>query len=48
MKITCFAKKVAKLEGKKESISIAQILEVIKIINGLVGGELYKIIRKMK
>jgi len=48
MKITDFAKKVAKLEGKKKEISIAQISEVLKVINTLFAGEFYKLIRKMK
>jgi hypothetical protein len=47
MKVTDFAVKVAKREGGKKNLSIAQIKEVLKIINGLFGGEFYKVIRKM-
>ena len=48
MKVTDFAVKVAELEGKKVSISIAQISEVLKIINKLTGGVLYAVIKLMK
>jgi hypothetical protein len=45
MKITRFAVLVSLLEGKKKSISIAQIKEVLRIANVLLGGLLYKLIR---
>ena len=48
MNINDFAVKVAKLEGGKKSINIAQIKEVLKIVNQLLAGELYKLIRKIK
>ena len=48
MKITKFFDKVTKIEGKKVSVNRAQIGEVAKIINNLLDGELYKIIRKLK
>lgn len=48
MKINKFAVAVTELEGKKQSISIAQVLEVLKIVNKLTCGEFYKMIRKMK
>ena len=47
MKITDFAVKVTKFEGKKKETNIAQIKEVLKVTNKLTDGELYKIIRKM-
>lgn len=47
MKVTDFAKKVTVREGKKKSQSIAQISEVLKIVNDLTHGILYKIIRLM-
>lgn len=47
MKITEFAKKVCELEGKKQSISIAQVMEVLKIINKIFGGRFYDVIRSM-
>ena len=45
MKITAFAKKVAKLEAKKREVNIAQIMEILCVINKLTSGELYRIIR---
>ena len=47
MNINDFSKKVTKLEGGKISISIAQVKEVLKIVNGLLKGGLYKLIRKI-
>lgn len=48
MKINKFAVIVAEHEGKKISISIAQILEVLKIVNKLTCGEFYRMVRKIK
>ena len=48
MNINDFAVKVTKKEGGKKSISIAQVKEVLKIVNDLLKGELYKLIRKIK
>jgi hypothetical protein len=45
MKITDFAVEVTNLEGKKKQVDIAQVKEVLKVINILTYGELYKIIR---
>jgi len=47
MKITDFSVKVARMEKGKKQISIAQIKEVLKIINYLLGGSVYKQIRNM-
>lgn len=47
MKITDFSKKVSLQEGKKKNVDIAQISEIIKIANELLGGQLYTAIRKM-
>ena len=44
--INRFAVKVAELEGGKKSANIAEIKEILKIVNYLVDGELYKIIKK--
>ena len=46
MLITDFAIKVAKIEGKKKEVSIAQIKEILKCINQLTNKEFYKLIRK--
>ena len=48
MTINEFAKKVTLKEGGKTSISIAQVKEVLKIVNDLTGGALYAIIKLMK
>jgi hypothetical protein len=45
MDITKFARKVAKLEGGANEVNIAQISEILKVINGLLGGVLYAIIK---
>ena len=47
MNINEFARKVTLKEGLKKSISIAQVKEVLKIVNKVLGGELYKFIRKV-
>lgn len=44
MSINDFAAKVTKTEGLRQSISIAQVKEVLKIINRMTSGMLYKII----
>lgn len=46
MKVTTFSEKVAQEEGKKKALSIAQIKEVLKVANKLLGGKLYSIIRE--
>ena len=47
MTINNFARLVCLKEGLKVQISIAQVMEVLKIVNGLLGGLLYRWIRKM-
>lgn len=46
MTINDFAVCVTRKEGKKKSISVAQVKEVIRIINQMLDGEVYRIIRK--
>jgi len=48
MNINDFAVKVAKKEGGKKSVNIAQIKEILKVVNVLLKGEFYKLIRKIK
>jgi hypothetical protein len=48
MKVTKFAKKITEKEGKKVNLPIAQVLEVLAVINRLTGGVMYGIIRLMK
>lgn len=45
MKVTDFAKEVTLHEGNKKSLSIAQVAEVLKIVDNLTEGSLYKTIR---
>lgn len=45
MKVSDFSVLVAKIEGKKKQVSIAQIKEILKIINDLLGGDVYKSIK---
>ena len=45
MTITKFTQLIAQKEGKKIQVSIAQIAEILKIINKLLGGALYSLIR---
>lgn len=46
MTVKEFARQVTLKEGGKISISIAQVLEVLKIVNTMLGGKLYKAIRE--
>ena len=48
MNINNFARKVTMLEGGKKSISIAQVKEVLRIVNQMTGGVLYAVIKLMK
>lgn len=45
MTIIKFAQLVSKKEGKKIQVNIAQILEILRIIDNLLGGVLYSLIR---
>lgn len=45
MKITEFARKVAKLEAGKSEVNIAQISEILNVINKLTDGLFYAVIR---
>jgi len=46
--INKFAQKVARLEGGKKQINIAQIKEVLSIVDKLTDGVLYKVIRFLR
>ena len=48
MKLTTLAEIVARLEGKKRPISIAQIKEVLACINEATYGDFYKWVRKQE
>lgn len=45
MTVNKFAILVSKDEGLKKQVNIAQIKEVLKVVNNLLGGALYKFIR---
>ncbi len=45
MKITDFNKLITDFEGKKKSIDIAQVSEIMKIVNFVTEGFLYRIIK---
>ena len=47
MKVTDFAKEVTVHEGLKKEINIAQILEILRVVNQLTDGTLYYKIRSM-
>lgn len=47
MKITDFAKRVALKERGKKEVNIAQIAEILKVINTLTKGVLYAAIKLM-
>lgn len=47
MKITEFNKLVCEREGQKEELSIAQVAEVMKIVDELTNGVLYNVIELM-
>jgi uncharacterized protein (DUF2267 family) len=46
MKVDKFSQEVAKKEGLKKQVNIAQIKEVLKVINELLDKQLYKLIRE--
>ena len=46
MKVTDFAVFVSELEGKKKEVSIGQIKEILKVVNVLLEGDFYKLIRE--
>lgn len=48
MTIVQFNQKIAKNEGLKKQVNIAQIAEITRVINQLTGGVFYKIIQLMR
>jgi len=46
MNINKFAIVVSKLEGKKKQLTIAQIKEVLKVVNTITAGAFYRLIHK--
>jgi hypothetical protein len=47
MTINEFAKEVTLQEGLKKSINVAQVKEVLRIVNKLLNNQLYKLIKKL-
>lgn len=48
MKISEFSKKITLKEGLKTSVSIAQVSEILKLVNKELKGKLYSDIKKLK
>lgn len=47
MTVNQFAVEVSKQEGKKKQVNIGQIKELLRVINGITDGDLYRLIRKL-
>lgn len=47
MLINDFARLVTQKEGKKKQVNIAQVKEILKVVNALTCNKLYRIIRRM-
>ena len=45
MKLTDFAKEVCMIDGLKKQVNIAQVKEILKVVNKLLEGGLYKLVR---
>lgn len=48
MKINEFASKITKLEGGKQNLTVAQVSEVLKLVNGQLWGIPYWLIKAKK
>ena len=46
MKVNEFARLVTLIEGLKKELDIAQVKEVLRVVNDLLAGKLYKNIRE--
>jgi hypothetical protein len=47
MNINQVAKIVTLKEGLKKQVSIAQVREILRVINTITGGELYRLLRRV-
>jgi len=47
MTVNEFAVRVTKFEGQKKECSVAQVKEILRVVNMLVGGELYRLIKSL-
>ena len=48
MNINLFSMRVTRREGKKRQVSIAQVKEILKVINDITKGAFYKLIRSLE
>lgn len=48
MKITNFAKLVTQHEALKKQVNIAQMMEILKVLNKLTNGVMYAMIKAIK
>ncbi len=48
MKINDFASEITKLEGLKKNLTVADVKEVLRLIDKKLCGEVYKMIKKIK
>jgi len=46
MQVNKFSELVAKKEGLKKQVNIAQIKEILRVVNKLLDGEFYGLIRR--
>lgn len=47
MKIAQFVSEITKQEGKKSSVTVGNVREVLKLVNKATNGMLYKIIKSL-
>jgi len=47
MRVSDFRRLIARSEGQKEEMNIAQISEVLRVVNDLLGGGVYRLIRQL-
>ena len=48
MNMNQFAKLVAEIEGGKKQVNIAQIKEILKVVNTITKGVLYAVVKTIK
>lgn len=48
MNLNQLAKEIAKREGKKVQVNIAQIKEILRVMNEILIGESYGVVKEMK
>lgn len=47
MTIAKFVSDITKAEGKKSSVKVGDVREILKLVNAKTGGMLYKVIRSL-